>query len=172
MHWIRFSIVLLLVTLLNAGNLLNTIPLIDSNSRPDLLFVLLLFFASNCKTLEAVIASFAIGFAADISGVEMGPHIIAFGLMGSAISQMRRVVAMKRMVHQGCVIFVTALLAGVMVQLLTLIKTGSTPPNAYKVLPVTALYSAILGPLVWSVFSVMSGWLGIRKYRVGRMSRR
>ena len=37
MRWLRFSIVLLVATLLNAGNLLNTISVGSLNIRPDLL---------------------------------------------------------------------------------------------------------------------------------------
>ena len=152
MHWIRFFTILLIVTVLNTGNLLNTIAIGSLNIRPDLLLILLIFFAANSPVLDAVIASFAIGFAADISGAAMGPHIVCFGLIGSAISQMRKVVIMKRMIHQAGAIFFAALFAGVLIQILTYIKTDIAASNIYRVISATALYSAIVGPVVWGIF--------------------
>ena len=105
MRWIRFTIVLFIMTLLNSGNVLNIISVSDLNIRPDVLVILLVFFAVNCRTIDAMVISFAIGFAADISGTCIGPYTITFGLLGSMISQMRKVVIMKKMMHQAMAIF-------------------------------------------------------------------
>lgn len=174
MRWVRFSIVLLVITLLNAGNLLNTISVGSFSIKPDLLLILLVFLAVNCDPSEVIIVSFAIGFAADISGSSMGPYIISFGLFGSLISQMRKVVIMKRMVHQAAAIFVTGLIAGVLAQVLAFfkLKTGETASNLHVVLPGTALYSGIIGPVVWLFFSAISGWLGVHKPRFARSAKR
>lgn len=172
MRWVRFSIVLLVVTLLNAGNLLNTISVSSFNIKPDLLLILLVFLAVNCDPSEVIIVSFAIGFAVDISGSSMGPYIISFGLFGSLISQMRKVVIMKRMVHQAAAIFVTGLIAGGLVQVLAFFKTGETASNLHVVLPGTALYSGVIGPVVWLFFSAISGWLGVHKPRFARSAKR
>ena len=40
MRWVRFAILVLVVTLLNAGNALNMISVGSANIRPDLLLVL------------------------------------------------------------------------------------------------------------------------------------
>ena len=42
MYWIRFSLVVLIATVLNASSMLNVIALGGYNIRPDLLLVLLL----------------------------------------------------------------------------------------------------------------------------------
>ena len=91
MRWMRFSIFLLVVTLLNAGNLLNTISVSSLNIRPNLLVILLVFFAGSCPGFEAITASFAIGFAADISGPVMGPAFLSFGLFGWLLRQLRKI---------------------------------------------------------------------------------
>ena len=172
MRWVRFTIILVIVTLLNSGNLLNTISVGNLNIRPDMLLILLLFFGINCDATSAIIASFAIGFAADVSGLSMGPYIISYGIFGSLISQMRKVVIMKRMVHQSMAIFFTGVIAGGFAQILILFKTGEVALNLFVVLPGTALYSGIVGPLIWLLLSALSEWLGIRKHHFGRLSSR
>ncbi len=172
MRWVRFSILLLVCTLLNAGNLLNSISLSSFNIRPDLLLVLLVFLSINCETTDAVIASFIIGFAADISGTAIGPYTISFGLIGSVISQMHKVVIMKRMVHQATAIFVTGIITGVLGRFLTFFKTGETASNVYVVVFGSCLYSALVGPVIWGGLSAISGWLGVRKQRYGRLAGR
>ena len=172
MRWFRFSIFLLFFTLLSSGNILNSISLSDFNIRPDLLLILLVFVAINGETTEAIMASFAVGFAADISGSAMGPYTISFGLLGSLISQMRKVVIMKRMVHQASAIFVSGAISGVLVHFLTYFKTGETASNVYAVVLGTCFYSALVGPVIWFFLTALSSWLGIRKHRFGRYSGR
>jgi rod shape-determining protein MreD len=82
MRWFRFSLFVIAVTLIQAG-LVDIISLV--NVRPDLLLILLVFFAIYCDTTEAIISSFAIGFAADIIGSAMGPQMISFGLFGTLL---------------------------------------------------------------------------------------
>ena len=58
--------------------------------------IALVFFAGNCNMYDAIITSFAIGLAADISGPVMGPYTLSFTLFGSLISQMRKVIITKK----------------------------------------------------------------------------
>jgi len=169
MRWERVGIIVLLASLLNAGNLLNTIAIGDNNVRPDLLLILMVFFAINCGGLEATIVSFMIGFAADISSSVMGPAMISFGLFGTLISQFRKVVIMKRMTHQALAIFVMSIIAGGLTQILTHFKLGENLSNVYSSLFWTAVYSGLIGPLIWAMFSAISQWLGIRAYKTGRL---
>lgn len=171
MRWIRFTIVLLMMTLLNCGNMLNIISVSDLNIRPDVLVVLLVFFAVNCRTIDAMVISFAIGFAADISGTCIGPYTITFGVLGSMISQMRKVVIMKKMTHQAMAIFFIGLVGGAMAQMLIFMKTKLSVPSVYVIVFFGAVYSGLVGPFLWSVLSAVSPWLGIRKKHYGRYSR-
>ncbi|MEE9365772.1 MAG: rod shape-determining protein MreD [Dehalococcoidales bacterium] len=172
MRWMRFFIFLLLATLLNAGNVLNTISVSSLQIKPDLLLITLVFFAINIATTDAIVASFVIGFAADISAGPMGPYMITFGVLGSLISQLQKVVLMKRMIHQATAIFVIALVAGGMVQLLSSFKTDEPMSNVYRMILGGAAYSAVAGPLVWMFLSTMALWLGAQPRRHSRLSHR
>ena len=95
----RFFLVLLVVTLLNSGKLLGLISVTSLNVRPDLLVIMLVFISVNSSAEDAILASFMIGFAADISGVAMGPYTISFGLFGSFLAQLQKVLVMKKIIH-------------------------------------------------------------------------
>ena len=172
MRWMKFFVFLLLATLLDAGNVLNVISVSGLHIKPDLLLITLVFFAINIAATDAIVASFAIGFAADISGGTMGPCMITFGVLGSFISQLQKVVLVKRMIHQATVIFIIALVAGGMVQLLSSFKTDEPMSNVYRMILGGAAYSALAGPLVWMFLSTMALWLGAQPRRHGRLSHR
>lgn len=151
MRWFRFAVFILTVTVLQAS-LLDIIAVTDLNIKPDLLLILVVFFAVYCNTSEAMIASFTIGFAADIISPAMGamgPQIISFGLLGTALAYLHRVIAIRKMAYQSAAIFITSVLAGVLVLLLTYIKGQPTGSNIYAVLFGTSLYSSIVGPFLF-----------------------
>lgn len=156
MRWIPFTLLLAAATLLNSGNLLNLIAVGSLNIRPDLLLIMMIFFAVQADWRDGVIAAFIIGLAADISGVAMGPHVLTYGLIGAILAQTRRVVIMKRKRHQALSIFVIALIAGVMIQLLTWMKTGVLTEKFHWIVLGTALYSALAGPIVWWILSTLA----------------
>ena len=152
MRWFRFSIFVIAVTLIQAG-LVDIISLV--NVRPDLLLILLVFFAIYCDTTEAIISSFAIGFAADVIGSAMGAQMISFGLFGTLLAYLHRFIAIREMPYQSLAIAMTGLLAGGLAFFLTYLKSQTTPPNMFTVLLGTSLYSAIIGPFLF----LPSAWL-------------
>jgi len=165
MRWFRFAVFILTVTVLQAS-LLDIITVTDWNIKPDLLLILLVFFAIYSNTSEAIITSFTIGFAADIIGPPaMGPQIISFGLFGTALAYLHRVIAIKKMAYQSAAIFITGLLAGVVVLLLTYLKGQPTGASIYAVLFGTSLYSALVGPFL---FLLSAWWMRIKTPRFGR----
>ena len=164
MRWFRFAVFILAVTVLQAS-LLDIIAVTGWNIKPDLLLILLVFFAIYCNTNEAIITSFTIGFAADIIGPAMGPQIISFGLFGTALAYLHRVIAIRKMAYQSAAIFITGLLAGVVVLLLTYLKGQPTGSNVYAVLLGTSLYSSIVGPFL---FLLIGWWMRIKTHRPGR----
>ena len=164
MRWLRFAVFILIVTVLQAS-LLNIIAVTDLNIKPDLLLILLVFFAIYCNTSEAIITSFTIGFAADIIGPEMGPQIISFGLFGTALAYLHRVIAIRKMSYQSAAIFITGFLAGGVVYLLTYLKGQPTGSGIYAVLFGTSLYSALVGPFL---FLLTGWWMRIKTHRSGR----
>jgi len=125
------------------------------NVRPDLLLILLVFFAIYCDTTEAIISSFAIGFAADVIGSAMGAQMISFGLFGTLLAYLHRFIAIREMPYQSLAIAMTGLLAGGLAFFLTYLKSQTTPPNMFTVLLGTSLYSAIIGPFLF----LPSAWL-------------
>ena len=168
MRWIRFSIILLLTAIINTGDMLDLISVGSLHIRPDLLLILMVFFASNCGMFEAVIASFVIGFAADISGSAMGPYTVSFGLFGSLISQLRKVIITKGMLHQCGAIIATGIVAGGFAHMLFFFKTHEVTANIHIALAGTAVYSGIISPFIWLGLSALSRWLGIHRPRLSR----
>lgn len=174
MRWIRFLIVLLIVTLINASNLLDAISIGSLSIKPDLLLILLVFFAINCETSEAIISSFAIGFAADISGaaMAMGPYMISFGIFGTVISFFRRSVIMEKLIYQGISILIMGLIAIVTAEAMIFSKLSGYTANSFKVIAMISLYSALTGPFIWFVFSAIFELLLANQPHFGRNSER
>ena len=165
MRWIRFGVILLLVTLFHAGNLSNLVALSHLNIKPNFLLIILVFFEVNCNSYDAIIASFIIGFAADITQAPIGPYIISFGLFGTTLSLLRKVILMHRMIYQASAIFITGSLAIILAQILAYLKGQQLTPNLLLMCVGTALYSAAIGPYVYWLLSAATNWLGIKRYR-------
>ncbi|UCF00357.1 MAG: rod shape-determining protein MreD [Planctomycetota bacterium] len=165
MHWFRFAVFVLIVTVLQAG-LADIVAVTNLNIKPDLLLILLVFFAVYCNTFEAIITSFVIGFAADIIlfGFPMGSRMISFGLFGTALAYLNRVVTIKKMPYQSVAIFITALLAGTLAHLLDSFRGQTTASNVFAVIFGTSLYSSLVGPFL---FLPSAWWMRIK---VGRLS--
>jgi rod shape-determining protein MreD len=161
MRWFRFAVLTSLVTVLQAS------LLADLNIKPDLLLILMVFFAIYCNTSRAVITSFTIGFAADIImvGSTMGPQMISFGLFGTALAYLRRVITIRKMPYQAIAIFVTALLAGLLAHFLGFLRGEPIPPNIYAVLFWTSLFSGLVGPFL---FLPSAWWMRIKMDRFRR----
>jgi len=159
MRWFRFAVLVLLATVLQASFFA------DLNIKPDLLLILLVFFAIYCNTSNAIICSFAIGFAADLIGRTMGPQMIGFGLFGTALAYLHQVIAIRKMTYQFLAIFVTALLAGSMVYFLNFLKGEPTPQNMFAALFGIALYSSLVGPFL---FLPSAWWMRIKIHRLKR----
>ena len=166
MRWIRFAVFIALETVLQASLLLDIIALPPSSSKPNLLLILLVFFATNCNTSDAIITSFAIGFAADISiSATMGSHTISFGLFGTVLAYLHRIIAIRKVSYQAIAIFLIAFVTGTFVHFLELLKGQPTVSNIYSAILGTALYSAIVGPL----FFLPAAWfMRIKTHRFGR----
>ena len=160
MRWFRFAVLILLATVLQASFFA------DLNIKPDLLLILLVFFAVYCDTSDAIICSFTIGFTADLIGRTMGPQMISFGLFGAALAYLNQVITIRKMTYQFFAIFITALLAGSVAFFLNFLKGEPTPPNIFAALFGIALYSAIVGPFL---FLPSAWWMRIK---IDRFSRR
>jgi len=161
MRWLRFALLILAVTIIQKGLLARW------SSKPDLLIILLVFFAIYYNTSESIISSFAIGFAADLIGspMPMGPHMISFGLLGTLLAYLNRVIAIKRMPFQSLALFAVSVLSGFFSHLLAYITGEPIAGNIYAVVFVTALYSSIVGPFL---FLPAAWWMRIKTNRFAR----
>ena len=159
MRWLRFAVLIILATILQAGVIVNF------RIRPDLLLVLLVFFAVHSNTNQAIIISFTIGFAADVSmGASMGPQIISFGLFGTLLAYLHRVVNIRRPAYQALAIFVLTLLTALAAWLLNLLKTQAAAFDI-RTLFWSACCSAVIGPFL---FRPCAWWMRIKTNRFRR----
>lgn len=161
MRWLRFALLILLAAILQAS------LFADVNIKPDLLLILLVFFAIYCNIPDAIITSFAIGFAADLIGPAMGPQMISFGLFGTALAYLHRVITIRQVPSQLLAIFFTVLFAGGLSYFLATLKgpaamSWRVAPNIYIVLLGISLYSSIVGPFL---FLPAGWWMHIKTNR-------
>ena len=163
MRWFRFAVVIVIATVLQRS-LVDVIAVTTADIKPDLLLILLVFFAIHSDPIEAVVTAFATGFAADIIGPLMGPQIISFGVFGTLLSDLHRVIALRKMSYQALGIFVTGFLTSALALLLMFLAAEPVAANAYTKLFWTPLYSAIIGPFLF----VPLAWLMGVKRRRGR----
>lgn len=167
MRWVRFAILLLLVAFVQGGKLPDFVAL-KIGAKPDFLLILLVFFALHCYGYEAVITSFAIGFAADIASGSLGPYLISFGLCGATLGNLRQFIAIRRTLHVIAAVAATALVAGLLTQLLTFFEGQSCPSGWFSLLLGMAIYSGLVAPYLFSALLSMIDWLGVKKYHFTR----
>ncbi len=167
MKWWRFAFVVLIVACLQASAAMNLFSLTNMRIKPDVLLILLVYFAVYCDSYDAVIISFSLGFAADISGMVLGPHIISYGIIGSVLAHIRKIILLKSTGQQAIAIFVVGFLVETIALLFTetkaseLIKTGL--PEIFAV----SLYSAVLWFLLKWPVSAIGKWMGVGIHRFG-----
>ena len=143
-------------------SLVDIIAVTTADIKPDLLLILLVFFAIHSDRTEAVIACFTIGFAADLIGPSMGPQIISFGLLGTLLADLHRILALKRISYQGLAIFVTGFLTSALAFFLTFLKAEPVAFKPFTQLFWMPLYSALLGPVL---FLPLNWWMRIKNQR-------
>ena len=167
----RFAIVLLITALLQGSNLPNVISVSGLNIKPDLLAILLVIFALNCDEYSAIIASFSLGFMADIIRGPMGPYIITYTVIGALLANSQRLLVFHKAAHRIIAIFIFSIIIHLTAGLLTMFKIRELHDNFIIVVGGISLYSALTAPLIWWVIDFLSGWFGLRSTTT-RMSRR
>ena len=164
MHWLRFVGLLVVATLLQA-DLLNAIEV--AGIKPDLLLILLAFFAVFCEPREAIITSFSIGLASDLIGPSMGPGILSMGLLGTGMCYLSKYVTLQRMPFQALAVFVLGFAVAFAEYILSAAQTQPAYPRTLGAFFGTPLYSAIVGPFL---FLPVAWWMHIRIQRRQRRS--
>ena len=146
MRWLRFAILILAAAIIQKGMLARW------DYKPDLLLILLVFFSVYRSPSEAIISSFTIGLAADLIGspLPMGPHMISFGLFGTLLTHVHRVIAIRRKSYQALAILVTGFLTGALVYFLAfIIKREPMPDKVFITILLTSVFSSIVGPFLF-----------------------
>jgi rod shape-determining protein MreD len=152
--------VLVLIATILQTSLISIIAIPALKVTPNLLLILLVFFAIHCKDIDAIITSFTIGLAADIISSTMGPQIISFGLFGTLLSDLHRTLTIKKMPYQSLVIFLTGVFTAGLAFFLNFLKSEPATSNIYIDLFGIPLYSALIGPFL---FLPSAWWMRIKK---------
>jgi rod shape-determining protein MreD len=170
MRWFRFAVLVLVASILQTG-LVGAIAILHPDNKPDLLLILLVFFALRGHSTDAILAAFAIGFMADVSNPMVnrliGPRMISFGLFGTVLSDLNSTISPRRLVHQAVTIFLMGCLTVGLSCLLTALRAGTVSVNLRAALLWQPLYSALIGPFL---FLPVGWWMHM--YGKGRSSLR
>jgi rod shape-determining protein MreD len=166
MHWPRFAVLVLIATLLQKS-WIDIIAVTDLHITPNLLLIVMVFFAIRCTGTEAIICSFVLGFAADIaaSGFSMGPFIISFGLFGTVLSYLHRIISIKKVPHEAITVFIVGISTGILAWLLAIVARQKAPFGGFTSIIGTSIYSAVLGPVL---FLFLDWIMRIKNKRRGR----
>jgi len=164
MRWFRFAALVILATILQTS-LIDIIAFSAAEVKPNLLLILLVFFAVHCGSTDAIITSFTIGFAADIISSTMGPQIISFGLFGTLLADMYHIITIRKWPYQSLAIFITGFLTAALAYFLNFFKAEPVASNIYTELFWTPLYSAIVGPFL---FFPAELWMRTQRQRIRR----
>jgi len=151
MRWLRFAVLVLVASILQTGPV-SVIHILRPDIKPDLLLILLVFFALRCSQTDAIMAAFSIGFVADLTSPIMGlmgPRIISFGLFGTLLSDLNSVISPRRLSYQAITIFLMGVLTTGLGCLLTLLRAETVTTNLTTGFLWQPLYSALLGPFLF-----------------------
>jgi rod shape-determining protein MreD len=157
MRWFRFAVLTIVATILQTS-FLGAVWVVNPEITPNLLLILLVFFAIHSESNDAVITSFIIGFAADLASPAaglMGPRIISFGLFGTLLSNLQDVISLRRLPLQGVAIFVVGLLTSILSCLLAYIRPGPVAISVAREFFWQPVLSAFIGPFL----SLPIAWL-------------
>jgi cell shape-determining protein MreD len=156
MRWFRFAILVLVAAILQTA-FVDMIWILDANIKPDLLLILLVFFAVRCQPTDAVIASFVIGFAADLASPVagfMGPRIISFGLFGTLLNDLHNFISIRWLPYQAAAIFVMGAVTALASHLLAYLRAEPAAFNFARQCLWQPALSGVIGPF----FFLPVGW--------------
>ncbi len=151
MRWFRFALLVLVAAILQTS-FVDMIWILNANIKPDLLLILLVFFAVRCSPTDAVITSFAIGFAADLASPTtgfMGPRIISFGVLGTLLNDLHNVISIRWLPYQAAAIFVMGILTALASHLLAYLRAEPAAFSFAKQCFWQPAFSGIIGPFLF-----------------------
>jgi len=167
MKWFRFSILILATTVIGSSAFMDVISLTEQHIKPNLLLIMLVYFAISCDSYDAIICSFSIGLAADITGTLIGPCFLSYGIIGTVLTYVRKVIILKKTGQQACAIIITGILVQLVAVILMKIKVSNVTNAGFFIAFATSMYSAILWFLLKLPVQTLGKWLGIGVHRFG-----
>lgn len=163
MQFIFFCIFFFLGIILQGGNILNFIELGELNIKPDVLIILLVFFALRVDDITAIIVSFLLGFAADLIILPLGPFVIAYVLAGYAVSSIKKSAIVNSIISQSFLVFLTVLTIFFAASAIKFIANKDISSHLVFRAFATALYSALIAPFMIWFLELISPVFGLGK---------
>ena len=142
---------MVLITALLQSNVIDAIAVTRMHVAPDLMLILLVFFSIRCNIEDAIICSFTIGLAADLLTPGLGPETISYGVIGTGVAYLNRVVAIKKIPHQLLAIFIIGLATGILTQILS----RNSWHGWFGTMIGKSIYSAIIGPFLFMLLDLV-----------------
>ena len=152
MRWLRFGFLIVVLSILQ----IDFVRIISVGEvYPNLLLVALVFFALSSSTTDAIITSFSIGLAVDMINVGhvMGPGILSFGLLGTLLAYLNRVVEIRGIAFEVFTVFVSGVCAGVLFALFETFRAVKITNDTKIIVFGTAVYSALLAAILFRFFA-------------------
>jgi len=176
MHWIAFSILLYVVTVLQT----TVTPFFAVHGiRPDLLVIVAAHYALTARPQDALLACWFIGLAADLTGLgfakhaSVGAHALALGLMGLLVVNVRELTFRDSVVTQLFFTLVVGAGQFLLVGLYFWYAVANRPALSAVVLSglYSAIYTALVAPYGHWLLRRIRGQLGlgaVGRVRAGR----
>ena len=153
MRWIAYFILVYIAIGLQVG--LQAHIRTDGGSRPDLILLAVIFIALNAPRDQALLGSFGIGLVTDLVTVgPLGLYALSYSIVGMFVVSAQELVSRSHPVTHFAVGLAGGLLAGVMVLIHGWIKG---PGTSISVMLGSALYTAVLAPVVLGLLQLLRG---------------
>ena len=148
-------------------NVIDAIAVTRLHIVPDLMLILMVFFAIRCKVEDATISSFSIGLAADIitMGFPLGPRIISYGFFGTGLAYLNRFIAIRKLPHEALAIFITGMTSGFLIRILSALAGKPAWTGWFGSVFGSSIYSAVAGPFLFMLLDLA---MNIKSKRRGR----
>jgi rod shape-determining protein MreD len=155
MRWLKFAVLVIIATIVQEG-LADIFTIAET--KPDIMLILLVFFAVYSEPRDAIITSFVIGFAADLIGITMGANMLSFGITGTLLAQLHRFIAIRIMLVQGIAIFAVGIVCAIITYFLLGLQGLASAVTFNNMLIAQPIYSAVLGPFL---FLPVAWWMRV-----------
>lgn len=163
MKWFPFAILTVVAIVLQTSA---TTMIQIQSIRPDLMFLLAVFYAMWGPWPDAAIAAWVLGLVVDLESLDrIGLHALCFGLAAFAIIKIRQVVFRDHAITQLLVTLVFTVLIHIVFGLYN--RWGASSQEESIVWPalMTGIYTAALAPYLHWLLMRMGRWTGLRPTR-------